>query len=68
MLARKVIKLHQQAGLIIGLLLLLVSSSVQSALNRPVNEDGKPTEVHVVGAVLDIDRINSAEQNFTLKF
>jgi hypothetical protein len=60
--------LHQQAGLIIGLLLLLVSFSVQSALNRPVNEDGKPTEVHVVGAVLDIDRINSAEQNFTLNF
>lgn len=68
MLARKVIRLHQQAGLVIGLLLLLVSFSVQSALNRPVNEDGKPTEVHVVGAVLDIDKINSAEQNFTLNF
>jgi len=33
-----------------------------------VSEDGKPTEIQVLGAVLDIDRINSAEQNFTLNF
>ena len=46
----------------------MLSFSVQAALSRPVSEDGKPTEVHVVGAVLDIDRINSAEQNFTLNF
>ena len=52
----------------IGLLLLLASFSVQAALNRPVSEDGAPTEVHVVGAILDIDKINSAEQNFTLNF
>ncbi len=68
MLARILIKSQQKAGLIIGLLLLLASFSVQAALSRPVTEDGKPTEVHVVGAVLDIDRINSAEQNFTLNF
>ena len=40
----------------------------QAALSRPVTEDGKPTEVQVVGAVLDIDKIDSAEQNFTLNF
>jgi len=62
------IKSQQKAGLIIGLLLLLASFSVQATLSRPVSEDGKPTEVNVVGAVLDIDKINSAEQNFTLNF
>ena len=61
-------KLQQQAGLLIGLLLLLSSFSVQAALSRPVTEDGKATEVEVVGAVLDIDKIDSAEQNFTLNF
>jgi hypothetical protein len=68
LLARKLNKLLQKAGLIIGLLLLFSSFSVQAALSRPVTEDNKPTEVHVVGAVLDIDKINSAEQNFTLNF
>ncbi len=62
------IQLQQKAGLIIGLLLFLFSVNVQAALSRPVAEDGKPTEVHVVGAVLDIDKIDSAEQNFTLNF
>jgi len=66
--ARKLNKLLQKAGLIIGLLLLLSSFSVQAALSRPVTEDGKATEVEVVGAVLDIDKIDSAEQNFTLNF
>ncbi len=58
----------QKAGLIIGLLLFVFSCNVQSALSRPFTEDGKPTEVQVVGAVLDVDKINSAEQNFTLNF
>ena len=66
MLARNLIELQQKAGLIIGLLLFVLSCNVQSALNRPVIEDGKPTAVHVVAAVLDVDKINSAEQNFTL--
>ena len=61
-------KSQQTAGFIIGLLLCLTSLSVQGALSRPVVEDGKATAVHVVGAILDIDRINSAEQNFTLNF
>jgi hypothetical protein len=56
----------QKAGMIIGLLLFLLSVNVQAALNRPVAEDGKPTQVQVVAAVLDVDKINSAEQNFTL--
>ena len=56
----------QKAGLTIGLLLFLLSENVQAALNRPVIEVGRPTVVHVVAAVLDVDRINSAEQNFTL--
>lgn len=68
MLARNLIELQQKAGLIIGLLLFVLSCNVQSALSRPVTEDGKPTEVQVVGAVLDVDRIVSAEQNFTLNF
>lgn len=68
MLARNLINSQQKAGLIIGLLLFLFSINVQGALSRPVAEDGKPTEVHVVGAVLDVDKINSAEQNFTLNF
>jgi len=59
---------QQKAGLIIGLLLFLVSFSVESALSRPVSENGTPTEVHVLGAVLDVDKIDSAEQNFTLNF
>ena len=62
------IKTKQKAGLIIGLLLFMTSFSAQGALSRPVAEDGKPTEVQVVGAVLDIDKIDSAEQNFTLNF
>ena len=62
------IKSQQTAGFIIGLLLFMTSLGVQGALSRPVIEDGKPTEVQVVGAILDIDRINSAEQNFTLNF
>jgi hypothetical protein len=61
-------KSQHQAGLIIGLLLSMVAFNGHAALSRPVAEDGKPTEVHVVGAVLDIDKINSAEQNFTLNF
>jgi hypothetical protein len=56
------------AGFIVGLLLFITSFGAQAALNRPVTEDNKPTEVQVLGAVLDIDRINSAEQNFTLNF
>ena len=56
------------AGFLIGLFLFLFSFNVHAALSRPVTQDGKPTEVSVVGAVLDIDKIDSAEQNFTLNF
>ena len=48
--------------------MFLCSLDLQAAFSRPVSEDGKPTEVQVVGAVLDVDKINSAEQNFTLNF
>ena len=61
-------KSQQKAGLITGLLLFLLSFNASAGLSKPVAEDGKPTEVQVLGAVLDIDRINSAEQNFTLNF
>jgi len=57
---------RQAAGFIIGLLLFLAVSDAQAALNRPLSEDGRPTEIEAIGAVLDVDRINSAEQNFTL--
>jgi len=59
---------QQAVGLIIGLLLLVLSLNAQAALSRPAAEDGQPTEVRVVVAILDIDKINSAEQNFTLNF
>lgn len=68
MLIRLVNTLQFNAGFIIGILLFLFSINVHAALSRPITEDGKLTEVHVVGAILDIDKINSAEQNFTLNF
>ena len=58
----------QQTRFIIGIILCLVTMCTQAALSRPVAEEGKPTEVTVVGAILDIDKIDSAEQNFTLNF
>ncbi len=60
--------LQQKAGLIIGLLLLLIASGAQAAMNRPVPADGGPVEVQVVGAILDVDKIDSTEQSFTLNF
>ena len=56
------------AGIWIGLLLAVLSFTSEAGMSRPVTEDGRPTEVRVVGAVLDVDKINSAEQNFTLNF
>lgn len=53
---------------IVGILLLLLSHTAQGTTSRPITEDGKPTEIYVVGAILDVDKINSAEQNFTLNF
>jgi hypothetical protein len=61
-------KLQQKAGLIIGLFTFLLSFSCYAALSRPVIEEGKPTEIQVVGAILDVDKIDSTEQNFTLNF
>ena len=61
-------KFQKKAGLIIGMLMFLYSFSTQAAISRPVTEEGKPTEVQVVGAILDVDKIDSTEQNFTLNF
>ena len=33
-----------------------------------MSDEGRPTEIQTVGAVLDVDRIDSAEQRFTLNF
>jgi gamma-aminobutyric acid receptor subunit beta len=55
-----------KAGFLIGLLFVLFSFSTQAAMNRPVTEQGKPTEIQVVGAILDVDKIDSTEQSFTL--
>lgn len=52
----------------IGLLLFLVSVNVHGVLRRPVAEDGGPTEVQVVGAALDVDKIKSAKQIVMLNF
>ena len=51
-----------------GLLVLLLVSihPAQATMNRPAGEAGQPTEVRVVGVVLDVDKIDSAEQNFTI--
>ena len=56
------------AGICIGLVLFLTVFCAQAALNRPLSADGEPTEIQAVGALLDVDKINSAEQNFTLNF
>ena len=53
---------------IFGILLCMFTLGAQAALNRPILEEGKPTEITVIGAVLDVDKIDSAEQNFTLNF
>lgn len=50
----------------IGILLLLLYHTAQGTISQPIAEDGKPIEVHVVGAILDVDKIDSSEQNFTL--
>jgi hypothetical protein len=56
----------QKAGLIIGLFLFLHSLSAQAVMTRPVTVEGAPTEIHVVGVILDVDRIDSCDQSFTL--
>lgn len=61
-------KVQKIAGICAGLVLILSSVNAQAAMNRPVAEAGKVTEVNVVGGILDIDKIDSAEQNFTLNF
>ncbi len=61
-------KFQKYAGLIISILMFLFSFSTQAAISRPVTEEGKPTEVQVVGAILDVDKIDSTEQSFTLNF
>ncbi len=60
--------LQQKAGLVTGLLLCLLSFDSGAGLTRPVIEEGRPTEVRITGAILDVDKIDSAEQNFTLNF
>ncbi len=50
------------------MLLLMLATIAQGAITRPVTDDGQPTKVYVVGAILDVDKIDSEEQNFTLNF
>ncbi|UCB55819.1 MAG: hypothetical protein JSW45_04635 [Thiotrichales bacterium] len=57
---------RHKAGLITGLVSLLLSFSLEAGMNRPVIEDGKPTGVYVVAAILDVDKSDSTEQNFAL--
>ena len=54
--------------MMIGVLLLVLSGTVNASMSRPIQEEGKPTEIQVLGAILDVDKIDSAEQNFTLNF
>jgi hypothetical protein len=48
------------------IILLLFTQLTHASMNRPGVDEGKPTEIRVLGAILDVDKINSAEQNFTL--
>ena len=50
------------------MLLLMLATIAQGAITRPVTDDGQPTKIYVVGAILDVDKINSEEQIFTLNF
>lgn len=50
----------------VGILLLLLAVSTHAAMSRPDTGDGKATVVQTFGAILDVDKIDSAEQNFTL--
>lgn len=52
--------------LIVGILPILLSVTAQAEMSRPITEEGKPTVIYVLGAILDVDKIDSAEQNFTL--
>ena len=38
----------------------------EELIKRPVDLDGGATKVYVAGGLLDIDEIDSAEQNFTV--
>jgi hypothetical protein len=60
--------LQREAGLVIGFLLCVLAFNSDAGLTRPVIEQGQRTEVRIVGAILDVDKIDSAEQNFTLNF
>lgn len=59
---------RQKAVLFIGLLLFLAQFCAYADLSRPLGEGGEPTEIQVVGAILDVDKIDSTEQSFTLNF
>ncbi|MEA1889482.1 MAG: hypothetical protein U9N50_06865 [Pseudomonadota bacterium] len=50
----------------IGMLLLVLSGAVNASLSRPGLDKSMPTAIQVLGAILDVDKIDSAEQNFTL--
>ena len=52
----------------IGLILAVLSVDAYAAMSRPAVEKDRATEVRVVGAILDVDKIDSAEQSFTLNF
>ena len=60
--------LEKKTAWLIGLWLLALSTSAQAVHSRPVTEDGEPTEIQVIGGILDVDKIDSTEQNFTLNF
>lgn len=50
------------------MLLLLLTISTQAAITRQDAGEGVSTEIQVFGAILDVYKIDSAEQNFTLNF
>ena len=51
---------------VLTVLLLLCSQVSNASMSRPNMDEGKATEIRVLGAILDVDKIDSAEQNFTL--
>ena len=50
---------------VVAWVLSFVVNTDARVIQRPVGEDGGPTKVYVAMGLLDIDEIDSAEQNFT---
>ncbi len=60
------IKPYRVLGFVLALLLAAPELMAASIFERPVPEGGGPTAVYCALAILDLDNISDADQNFTL--